>query len=92
MDINIDLIFYLFGDMPDEIIDDVLAVICQGITGIVLLSALFQPACLHKFRQILLYGKIIHIIFCQQKLTDFAVGEGNAHFLQEMQDDEFMLC
>ena len=45
VDIGIDLVFHLVGNAVDEVIDDFLPIVRQGIAGVVLFPGLFQPAC-----------------------------------------------
>ena len=91
MDIDIDFVFHLIGNAVDEVIDNLLAVIRQGVACVILLARFFQPAGAFQLGKILLYGEIVHIVFFQKELANFAIGEGNSHFLQEMQNNQLML-
>ena len=92
VDIDIDFVFHLIGNAVDEVIDNLLAVIRQGVACVILLARFFQPAGAFQLGKILLYGEIVHIVFFQKELANFAIREGNSHFLQEMQNNQLMLC
>ena len=81
----------LIGNAVDEVIDNLLAVIRQGVACVILLARFFQPAGAFQLGKILLYGEIVHIVFFQKELANFAIREGNSHFLQEMQNNQLML-